>query len=67
MGFLRVDEPYVFQRNDGKWVLVYMGDAGSITEQVGYATADNITGPYTPFAGNRVLLSARQGHLMQGL
>jgi len=48
----RVDEPYVFQRNDGKWVLVYMGDAGSITEQVGYATADNITGPYTPFAGN---------------
>ena len=29
-----------------------MGDAGSVTEQVGYATADNITGPYTKFAGN---------------
>ncbi|MHC1731101.1 MAG: DUF2341 domain-containing protein [Bacteroidales bacterium] len=48
----RVDEPYVFQRRDGKWILVYMGDAGGITEQVGYATADNITGPYTPFANN---------------
>ena len=22
----RVDEPYVFQRNDGKWILMYMGD-----------------------------------------
>ncbi len=48
----RVDEPYVFQRNDGKWVLIYMGDAGSVTEQVGYATADDILGPYTPYAGN---------------
>ena len=48
----RVDEPYVFQRNDGKWVMMYMGDIGSATEQVGYATADNITGPYTKYAGN---------------
>ncbi len=48
----RVDESYVFKRNDGKWILTYMGDAGSVTEQVGYATADNITGPYTKFAGN---------------
>jgi len=48
----RVDEPYVFQRRDGKWILVYMGDAGGTTEQVGYATADNITGPYTPYANN---------------
>ncbi len=30
------------------------GDAGGITEQVGYATADNITGPYTAYAGNPV-------------
>jgi hypothetical protein len=48
----RVDEPYVFQRNDGKWILMYMGDAGGTTEQVGYAEADDILGPYTKFAGN---------------
>lgn len=49
----RVDEPYVFRRtSDNKWMIVYMGDAGSVTEQVGYATADNITGPYTKFTGN---------------
>ena len=48
----RVDEPYVFQRADGKWILVYMGDSGSTTEQVGYAEADNLLGPYTKFAGN---------------
>jgi predicted GH43/DUF377 family glycosyl hydrolase len=51
----RVDEPYVFQRNDGKWIMMYMGDAGSTTEQVGYAEADAITGPYTKFAGNPCL------------
>ncbi len=49
----RVDEPYIFYRaSDNKWVMIYMGDAGGTTEQVGYATADFITGPYTPFAGN---------------
>ncbi len=48
----RVDEPYVFKRNDGKWILAYMGDAGSTTEQVGYAFADAITGPYIKFASN---------------
>ena len=49
----RVDEPYVFKRGtDSKWVMIYMGDEGNITEQVGYATADNITGPYTKFTGN---------------
>ncbi len=49
----RVDEPYVFYRaSDSKWILIYMGDAGGVTEQVGYATADNITGPYTAYAGN---------------
>jgi len=51
----RVDEPYVFQRNDGKWIMIYMADAGGITEQVGYATADNIGGPYTAYSGNPVL------------
>ena len=48
----RVDEPYVFQRNDGKWILMYMGDEDYPTEQVGYAEADSILGPYTKFAGN---------------
>lgn len=51
----RVDEPYVFQRADGKWIMIYMGDSGGAVEQVGYATADNITGPYTIFAGNPCL------------
>lgn len=45
----RVDEPYVFQRSDGKWIMMYMGDAGSTVEQVGYAEADNILGPYSKF------------------
>jgi len=51
----RADEPYVFLRNDGKWIMIYMADAGGVTEQVGYASADNITGPYTKFAGNPCL------------
>ena len=45
----RVDEPYVFQRSDGKWIMMYMGDAGSAVEQVGYAVSDNLTGPYAKF------------------
>jgi len=52
----RVDEPYVFWCEYlDKWVLVYMGDerlAGLPWEKIGYATADNITGPYTKFASN---------------
>ncbi len=48
----RVDEPYAFERSDGKWILLYMGDAGGTTEQIGYAIADDILGPYTKFAGN---------------
>ena len=45
----RVDEPYVFQRSDGKWILMYMGDAGGAVEQIGYAEADDLLGPYTKF------------------
>jgi hypothetical protein len=45
----RVDEPFVFQRNDGKWILMYMGDSGGAHEQVSYASADNILGPYTKY------------------
>jgi hypothetical protein len=51
----RVDEPFVFQRNDGKWILIYMGDSGDDTEQIGFATADNVAGPYTKSPGNPVL------------
>ncbi|MHC1731102.1 MAG: DUF2341 domain-containing protein [Bacteroidales bacterium] len=62
----RVDEPYVFQRNDGKWILIYMGDAGSVTEQIGYATADDILGPYTPYAGNPCLAFGPPGSFDAG-
>ena len=46
----RVDEPFVFRRNDGKWVLMYMGDSGGAHEQVSYATADDLLGPYTRYS-----------------
>jgi alkyl sulfatase BDS1-like metallo-beta-lactamase superfamily hydrolase len=51
----RVTEPYVFKRGQNDYVLVYMGDShtdGNPTEQVGYATATNIAGPYTKYPGN---------------
>jgi len=55
----RLDQPHVFLRSDGKWVIMYMGDlglgSGNPTEHSGYATADNIIGPYTKYAGNPVL------------
>ena len=51
----RVDEPYVFQRADGKWIMMYMAETGLTDEQVGYATADNVGGPYTPYSGNPVI------------
>jgi uncharacterized repeat protein (TIGR01451 family) len=57
----RVDEPYVFQRNDGKWIMVYMADSGGTTEQVGYAEADDIMGPYTKFPGNPALAFGSPG------
>jgi predicted GH43/DUF377 family glycosyl hydrolase len=49
----RADEPTVFWNGSmNKWIMMYMGDSGGNVEQVGYATADNITGPYTKYAGN---------------
>mgnify|MGYP006285974525 CR=1 FL=1 len=63
----RLDQPHVFQRNDGKWVLMYMGDQGAgpdnPTERSGYATADNLLGPYTKYAGNPVLDFGNDGSL----
>ena len=53
----RVSEPYVFKRDDGKWIMLFMGDKGNFDdqgnpniyyiEQCSYAIADNISGPYT--------------------
>ena len=62
----RVDEPFVFQRTDGKWILMYMGDAGGTTEQVGYAIADDLTGPYTKFAGNPCIAFGTPGSFDAG-
>ncbi len=51
---LRVDEPYVL--NIGStWYMVFMGDSGNDVEQVGYATASSITGPYAEYSGSPVL------------
>jgi LPXTG-motif cell wall-anchored protein len=59
-----VSEPTVFKANIGgtdKWVMLYMGDRSNYDdqgnpniyyiEQVSYAVADNITGPYTKWNG----------------
>ena len=51
----RVDEPYVFQRSDGKWIMMYMAETGVLDEQVGYAIADNLLGPYSKYTGNPCL------------
>ncbi len=42
-----MDEPYVIQRPDGTWVMMYMGETGVTNEQIGYATANDLLGPYT--------------------
>jgi len=57
----RADEPYVFQREDGKWMIVYMGETGLTDEQTGYATADNILGPYTKYAANPLIRFGNPG------
>ena len=51
---LRVDEPYVL-RVGTAWYMVFMGDSGNDMEQVGYATASSIIGPYTEYSGSPVL------------
>lgn len=45
----RVDEPYIIRRNDGKWVLLYMGENSSGKFQVGYATSDLLTSGYQKY------------------
>lgn len=57
----RVTEVYVFQRDDGTWMMFYMGDAGGFVEQVGYATASSPLGPWTKYANNPVLAFGESG------
>ncbi len=57
----RVSEPYVFKRDDGKWIMLFMADKGNFDdpgnpniyyiEQCSYAVADDIAGPYTKWHG----------------
>jgi len=70
----RDDEPYVFQRSDGKWIMVFMGDKdgywpglGGVQEQVGYAIADDIMGPYTKFSGNPIIPFGPLGSFDEGV
>jgi len=66
----RVDEPYVFWCDTlSKWVLLYMGDerfGGQPWEQIGYATADSLTGPYTKHASNPVIPFGPSGSIDAG-
>lgn len=45
----RVDEPFVFRRNDGKWTLVYMGEGDDGKFQIGYATSDLLLEGYQKY------------------
>ena len=66
----RVSEPYVIQRDNGDWVMVYMGDAlpsGGFEEQIGIAvSATGIEGPYTKSSGNPVIPFGTAGSLDAG-
>jgi hypothetical protein len=66
----RVAEPYVVQKSNGDWVMVYMGDAspqGGYTEQVGIATStQGIEGPYVKPASNPVIPFGLSGSLDAG-
>jgi hypothetical protein len=66
----RVSEPYVIQRDNGDWVMVYMGDAepaGGFVEQVGIAVSTTgIEGPYTKSLGNPVIPFGATGALDAG-
>jgi len=61
---------------DGKWILVYMGDqwgypsncglSPGVTEQIGYAYADEIDGVYTKFSGNPIIPFGLPGEFDSG-
>ena len=66
----RVSEPYVIQRDNGDWVMVYMGDAdpaGGFTEQVGIAVSTSgIEGTYEKSLGNPVIAFGPTGSIDAG-
>ena len=54
----RVDEPYVFQRSDGKWIMAYMGDAGTHLFRLNRLVMRYpiiFLGPYEKFSGNPMI------------
>jgi len=51
----RVDEPYVFQKEDGTWIMFFMAETGLTDEQIGYATAPALEGPWTKYENNPVI------------
>ena len=57
----RVDEPYVIQKDDGTWIMFFMGETGLTDEQIGYATAPSLEGPWTKYEGNPVLKFGNPG------
>lgn len=63
----RVTEPYAIQLDNGKWNLLYMGDSGNFTEQVGLATSDSsIEGPYVKNSANPILSFGNKNQLDGG-
>ena len=66
----RVSEPYVIQKPNGEWVMVYMADAdpaGGYTEQIGIATSTTgVEGPYIKSPLNPVIAFGPPGSLDAG-
>ena len=66
----RVSEPYVIQKPNGDWVMVYMADAdpaGGYTEQIGIATSTTgVEGPYVKSPLNPVIAFGPPGSLDAG-
>ncbi len=63
----RAAEPYVIQRDNGDWIVAYMGDAdpaGGFTEQVGIAiSTTGIEGPYSKSPLNPVIAFGPPGSI----
>ena len=50
----RIGEPYLI-RSGSQWVLLYKGTNAAGVEQIGYATAATLAGPWTKYTGNPVI------------
>ncbi len=51
----RVQDPFLFQSGT-QWVLLYKGINAAGLEQIGYATAASLVGPWTKYAANPVII-----------